>query len=122
MRRRPEAFADHLRHVGRMSPADRYRRAVLVIDNPPWHRGKPIDEALAANRHLEFDRLPSDSRPLNPVERFWKKWRRRATHNRLSDTPADLKASVRNGLRSFQTVPHEVKTRLTGRPRKTVPK
>ena len=121
-RRMPEAFADHRRHVGRMYPAERYGRVVLVIDNAPWHRGKPVDEALAENRHLEFYRLPSSSPQLNPVERFWKKLRRRATHNRLFDTLADLKGSVRNSLRYFQTVRSKVKTLLTGRPRKTVPR
>jgi hypothetical protein len=69
-RRMQEAFADHLRHVGRVYPADRHKRVVLVIDNAPWHRGKPVDEALADNPHLEFKRLPSYSPQLNPVERF----------------------------------------------------
>ena len=121
-RRMPEAFAAHLRHVGRVYPAGTYRRVVLVIDHAPWHRGKLIDEALADNRHLEFDRLPSYSPQWNPAERFRKKLRRRATHNRLFDTLVDLKASVRNSRRCFQTVRHKVKTLLTGRQRKTVPK
>ncbi|WP_390637559.1 transposase [Limnoglobus roseus] len=64
---------------------------VLVIDNAPWHRGQAIDAALADHPHLAFYRLPSYSPSLNPVEQFWKKLRRRATHNRLFDTPADLK-------------------------------
>ena len=87
-----EAFADHLRHVGRVYPQEKHTRVVLVIDNAPWHRGQPIDEALRDNPHLEFKRLPSYSPQLNPIERFWKKLRRRATHNRLFDTLADLKA------------------------------
>jgi transposase len=41
---------------------------------------------------------PSYSPQLNPIERFWKKLRRRATHNRLFDTLADLKKSVRAGV------------------------
>src|SRR5262245_13332854 len=65
-----------------------------AIDNAPWHRGKPVDEAMADNPHLEFYRLPSYSPNLNVIERFWKKLRRRATHNRLFDTIADRKASV----------------------------
>jgi hypothetical protein len=121
-RRMQEAFAAHLRHVGRMYPAGAHPRVVLVIDNAPWHRGKPIDEALAAHPHLEFYRLPSYSPQLNPVERFWKKLRRRATHNRLFDTLADLKVSVRNSLRYFQTVRSKVETLLTGRPRKAADK
>jgi len=35
------------------------------------------------------------------IERFWKRLRRRATHNRLFDTIADMKGSVRNGLRYY---------------------
>src|SRR4051794_11743065 len=45
-RRMQAAFADHLRHVGRVYPAERHGRVMLVIDNAPWHRGKVVDEAL----------------------------------------------------------------------------
>jgi transposase len=99
-----EAFAAHLRHVGRVYPRERCRRVVLVIDNAPWHAGKPVDDALRENQHLEFKRLPSYSPQLNPIERFWRVLRRRATHNRLFDALADLKQSVRNSLSYFQTV------------------
>ena len=78
-RRMQEAFAAHLRHVGRLYPAERHQRVVLIIDNAPWHRGQPIDEALAEHPHLEFYRLPSYSPQLNVIERFWKLLRRRAT-------------------------------------------
>ena len=118
-RRMQRAFADHLRHVGRIYPADRFARVVLLIDNAPWHRGKPIDEAMAENRHLEFKRLPSYSPQLNPIERFWKVLRRRATHNRLFDTIADLKKSVRANLSYFQTVRQRVLTLIKGRRRKS---
>jgi hypothetical protein len=116
-RRMQEAFADHLRHVGRVYPQARYPRVVLVIDNAPWHRGQPIDAALGENPHLEFQRLPSYSPQLNPIERFWKKLRRRATHNRLFDTLADLKGSLRASLCYFQTLRHKVKSILAGRPK-----
>ncbi len=102
-RRMQEAFAAHLRHVARMYPAARHMRVVLLIDNAPWHRGKLIDEALRDNPHLEFKRLPSYSPQLNPIERFWKLLRRRATHNRLFDTLADLKTSIRASLCYYQT-------------------
>jgi len=118
-RRMQEAFAAHLRHVGQVYPKDRYPEVVLLIDNAPWHRGKPINEALADNPHLRFKRLPAYSPKLNPIERFWKKLRRRATHNRLFDTLADLKASIRNSLRYFQTVRNKVHSMLQPRPRKT---
>lgn len=117
-RRMQDAFAAHLRHVARTYPADRHTRVVLIIDNAPWHRGKPIDEAMRENPHLEFKRLPSYSPQLNPVERFWKLLRRRATHNRLFDTLADLKTSIRNSLCYFQTVTERVKTMLNHRSRK----
>jgi hypothetical protein len=73
---------------------------------------------LRDNPHLEFKRLPSYSPRLNPIERFWKKLRRRATHNRLFDTLADLKASLRASLCYFQTMRPKVKSILQGRPRK----
>ena len=118
-RRLQEAFAAHLRHVGRMYPKEGHPRVVLVIDNAPWHRGNPVDEAMAENPHLEFKRLPAYSPQLNPVERFWRVLRRRATHNRLFDTLADLKRSVRASLSYFQTVRQRVRSLIEGRPRKT---
>jgi transposase len=107
-----EAFADHLRHVGRVYPPDKHKEVVLLIDNAPWHRGEPVDEAMAENPHLSFKRLPSYSPQLNPIERFWKLLRRRATHNRLFDTLADLKKSLRASLCYFQTMRGRVKTLL----------
>ena len=117
-RRMQEAFADHVRHVGKVYPQDQHPEVVLLIDNAPWHRGKPIDEAMAANLHLEFKRLPSYSPQLNPIERFWRVLRRRATHNRLFDALADLKRSIRNSLSYFQTVRHRVRSLIEGRTRK----
>jgi transposase len=113
-RRMQQAFAAHLRHVGRMYPRQRFGRVVLLIDNAPWHRGQPIKQAMA-----EFKRLPSYSPQLNPIERFWKLLRRRATHNRLFDTIADLKRSVRASLSYFQTVRHRIWTLIKGRRKKS---
>lgn len=103
-RRMQRAFAGHLRHVGRAYPQARHGRVVLLIDNAPWHRGKPIDEALAENPHVELKRLPSYSPQLNVIERFWKLLRRRATHNRPFETTADLRRSLRASLCYDQTV------------------
>jgi hypothetical protein len=113
-RRMQEAFAGHLRHVARLDPADRHGRVVLIIDNAPWHRGRPIDEALAEHPHLEFYRLPSYSPQLNVIERFWKSLRRRATHNRLFDGLADLKRSLRASLCYFQTMRGRVRSLIDG--------
>jgi transposase len=109
-RRLQRAFADHLRQVAARHPAEKYPRVVLIIDNAPWHRGKPIDDALADNPHLELKRLPSYSPQLNVIERFWKVLRRRATHNRLFDTVADLRRSIRNSLSYFQTVRSRIRS------------
>ena len=116
--RMQRAFGEHLRHVGRMYPPEQFPRVVLTIDNAPWHRGQAIREALAAYPHLELYRLPSYSPKLNVIERFWKVLRRRATHNRLFDTIKDLKASVRNSLRYFQTVRQRLLTLINGRTKK----
>jgi hypothetical protein len=118
-RRMQRAFADHLRHVGRVYPKEKNKRVVLTIDNAPWHRGPRIEEALKENPHLEFYRMPSYSPQLNMIERFWKKLRRRATHNRLFDAIADLKESVRNSLRYFQTVRHRLLTLINGRSKRS---
>lgn len=119
-RRMQEAFAGHLRHVGKVYPRHKYPEVVLLIDNAPWHRGKPVDEALAEHPHLRFKRLPSYSPQLNPIERFWKKLRRRATHNRLFDSLTDLKQSIRASLCYFQTMRHKVQSMLEPRPRAPV--
>jgi transposase len=118
-KRMQRAFADHLRHVGRMYPQEKHKRVVLTIDNAPWHKGQPLTEALKENPHLELYRLPSYSPKLNVIERFWKVLRRRATHNRLFDTIKDLKGSLRNSLRYFQTVRPRLLTLINGRPKKS---
>jgi hypothetical protein len=117
-RRLQEAFAAHLRHVGRQYPAAANPRVVLLIDNAPWHAGELMRAALAENPHLQLKRLPSYSPQLNPIERFWKLLRRRATHNRLFDTLADLRKSLRNSLSYFQTMRIRVKTMLDRRAKK----
>jgi len=98
-------------------PADQLRRVVLIIDNAPWHPGRPIDEALAESPHLEFSWLPSYNPHLNGIERFWRVLRRQATHNRLFDRLADLKRSVRDSLCSFQAV-RSLVAKSYSRPRK----
>ncbi|WP_020476387.1 transposase [Zavarzinella formosa] len=112
-----QAFADHLRHVGRIYPKDRHPSVVLLIDSAPWHREKQANEVLAENPHLRSERLPSDSPQLNSIERFWKKLRRRANHNRLFDTVADLKSSIRSSVKYFQSVRSTVRSLIEGRPK-----
>jgi transposase len=109
-RRLQRAFAAHLRRLGRRYPQGQYPRVVVLIDNAPWHAGAPVRQALVDNPHLELKRLPSYSPQLNVIERFWKVLRRRATHNRLFDTLADLKRSIRASLSYFQTVRRRLQT------------
>ncbi len=117
-RRLQEAFAAHLRHVARMYPAADHKRVVVLIDNAPWHAGGPVRAALAGHPHLELKRLPSYSPQLNPIERFWRVLRRRATHNRLFDTLADLRQSIRSSLSYYQTMRERVRTLLNRPPKK----
>jgi hypothetical protein len=93
-----KAFARHWRDLARVYPAAQYPHVVLVIDNAPWHRGAWVTQALHECRHLALSRLPSDSPQLPVIERFWKVWRRRATHNQLLQTLAALKRALRNSL------------------------
>jgi transposase len=81
-----------------------HRRVVLIIDHAPWHAGEAVDAALRDNLHLGLRQLPAYSPRLKPMERLWRVLRRRATHNRPSDTLGDLKRSVRNSLCYFQDV------------------
>ena len=71
---------------------------------------------------LELYRLPSYSPQLNVAERLWKPLRLRATHNRLFETLADLKGSLRASLSYFQTMRHKVKSIIEGRPKKKAAK
>jgi transposase len=113
-RRLQRAFAEHLRQIATRYPAAKHPRVVLIIDNAPWHRGAPVTASLSEHSHLELKRLPSYSPQLNVIERFWKVLRRRATHNRLFDTIADLKRSIRNSLSYFQTVRSRVRSLIAG--------
>jgi transposase len=119
-RRLQAAFAARLRHAGRMYPAAAHPRVVVPIDNAPWHTGDPARRALAENPHLELKRLPAYSPPLDPVGRFWRVLRRRATHDRLLDSTSDLRRSLRDSPSYFQTVRDRVRSPLAGRqPKRT---
>jgi transposase len=103
-----EAFARHLGDIARAYPAAQYPRVVVVIDKAAWHRGAFITAVLEAFPHLELYPLPSYSPKLQVIERFWKVLRRRATHNRLFPTMAQLKPPLRHSLCYYQTLKHRV--------------
>jgi len=102
------AFARHVRDIARTYPAAQYPRVVIVIDKASWHRGAFITAVLRAFPPLELYPLPSYSPQLQVIERFWKVLRRRATHNRLFPTMAQLKQTLRNTLCYYQTLKHRV--------------
>ncbi|RKG92178.1 hypothetical protein D7V88_06965 [Corallococcus terminator] len=109
------AFAHHLLDVARAYPATAWRQVVLIIDNAPWHRGRPVDWALRRCPHLSLYRLPPYSPQLQPIERLWRPLRQRATHNLLFDEMTELQQALRSGLGYFQTRPHVV-LKLFGSP------
>jgi transposase len=116
-RRLQEAFATHLRDIARAYPAEPYREVIIVIDKAPWHRGALITETLRAYPHLRLYPLPSYSPHLNTIERLWRVLRRRATHNRLFETRAELRAALRASLCYYQTLKHKALS-LIQQPRK----
>jgi transposase len=86
----------------------RYRRKIiLIIDNGPCHNLDAEGKAwLAANRHrIELHRLPPYSPELNAIEGVWKTTRRRATHNRYFDAPAQRDAALIDAFVAFQRNP-----------------
>jgi transposase len=111
------AFATPLRDIARTYPASLNKPVILTIDNAPWHQGVGIADVLATHRHLRLYRLPSYSPQLNLIERFWRVLRRRATHNRLFLTMAELRAALRASVRYFSKMRHKVLS-LIHNPRK----
>jgi transposase len=67
-----------------------------------------VNQVLAASPHVQLYRLPSYSPQLNVIERFWRRLRRRATHNRLFTSMAGLRATLRNNISYFQTMRQKV--------------
>jgi hypothetical protein len=94
----PAGFARHVRESARADPAAHYPRVVLVLDHAPWHRGALVTQALKECSPRELDRLPSSRPQLQVIERFWRVWRRRATHKRLFLTLAQLTHALRHSL------------------------
>ena len=112
------AFATHLRDIARTYPASLNKPVILTIDNAPWHQSAGIADVLATHRHLRLYRLPSYSPQLNLIELFWRVLRRRATHNRLFLTMAELRTALRASFGYFSQMRHKVLS-LIHSPRKT---
>jgi transposase len=119
-RRLQEAFVRHIRAMARTYPAAQYPRVVLIIDNAPWHKGARVTMVLNEVPHVELYRLPSYSPQLQVIERFSKVLRRRATHNRLFPTMAQLKQALRNSLCYYQTLKHRVLSLIQSPKQRTI--
>ena len=113
-RRLQMAFAAHLGTAAASSQPP-ITRGWCSMDNAMWHAGELMRAALEENPNLDLKRLLNRSPQLSLIERFWKLLRRRATPNRLFDTLADLRQSIRSSLSSFQTMQVQVKTMLDRR-------
>jgi len=107
-KRLQRTFALHLRDIARVYPAKVHAEVIVTIDNAPWHRGQEVQQVLADNPHLKLYRLPSYSPQLNVIERLWKVLRRRATHNRLFGTMAEMRRALRASFCYLQTLRHHV--------------
>jgi transposase len=112
-------FARHLRDIAWAYPTPQHPRVVLIIGNAPWHQGALVTQVLKAWPHLGWYRLPSDSPQRQVIERLWKVLRRRAMHNRLFPTMAQLKQALRNSLSYYQTLKHRVLSRIESSKKRT---
>ena len=72
------------------------------------NNSKDLGSVLAAHPQLQLYRLPSYSPQLNLIERLWRVLRRRATHNRLFVTMAELRTALRASFCYFSTMRHKV--------------
>jgi hypothetical protein len=99
-----EGCARHRRDLARAYPVMPHPRVVLVVEKASWQKGTMIGEGLGAFPQLELSPLPRYSPQRQVIERFWKVWRRRATHHRLLQTRAHLKPAWRHSRRYDQTL------------------
>lgn len=102
------ALARHGRDSARASPAAPYPRVVVGSDPASWHRGAFGTAVLRACPPLELSPLPSSSPTRQVMERCWKVRRRRATHQRLLPTMAQLTQTLRHSLCDYQTLKQRV--------------
>jgi transposase len=62
-------------------------KIIVVLDNARAHHAKNVQDFVHAHEEkLELMFLPPYSPRLNPIERVWKKLRKRVTHNHFFET------------------------------------
>jgi len=103
-----QTFLAPLRDIARASPATLGKPVILTLDNAPWPQAQGLAPVLGAQPQLQLYRLPSYRPQLNLIERLWRVVRRRATHNRLFTTMAELRTALRASFCYFSTMRHKV--------------
>ncbi|MBX5440227.1 MAG: transposase [Solirubrobacteraceae bacterium] len=99
-------FLDFLKRLVRDAKG---RKLMLVLDGHPAHRARIVRDWAAANSELiELHFLPGYSPELNPAECLNQDVKTNALGKRRPRNVTELKAGVRNFLRSAQRTPAKV--------------
>ena len=89
---------DLLTRLEACSPAERYSRLSVVVDNDTIHHAKAVEQWLAAHPRLTWRWLPTYGPRANPIERAFGDVHdlgtRNHTRKRLRDLVADVKAHL----------------------------
>lgn len=105
---------DFLRYLTYLVNRCKGTKVYLVIDNGPVHSGPQIRHYLDTHSsEIELVRLPSYSPKFNPIEKLWKKVKKKYFHTRYFANKKSLLKTLRNGLKDFQEHPEEVLSLMT---------
>jgi len=100
-----ESYADFLTEVLQQT----HQHIILIQDGAKYHTCKAMQEFFAAHAdRLTKYQLPTYSPDFNPIEYFWKKVRKEATHLKYFATFDDLTQKVDQTLRKFDDLPEEI--------------
>ena len=82
---------------------------VLIQDGAKYHTSRIMQDFFAAHtRDLTVYQLPAYSPDFNPIEYFWKKVKKQATHLKYFATFEALANSVDATLGQFADLPEEI--------------
>ena len=83
--------------------AETNKKILLVLDNVRFHHASVNKEFLKSVKdRIELLFLPPYSPDLNPIESFWKKTRRKVTHNRYFESLEEEKICLTRFLRNLK--------------------
>lgn len=103
-----ECLEAYLEHLGK---AYTDQRVVLVLDNAPSHTSKEV----VVPENVELLPLRSYSPELNPVERWFQEFRRRALSNRVFESVEALHSALSGMLEPYWRDPRRLRS-LSGFP------